>query len=208
MQDFCFRIVVFGAIGLTVSNVAKARARPEGKLLGAIEMINREILNNTDFERIMLSILNTAMEVTNSDLSAAILLDGEGMTRRTFATASSVLMNDAGRLELDDAQRLVNDHCSFVMKSRQTLRLPLRRTQATVGALLSTPCTAADWPGWLLPLEIDKTPCGVIGVFSRSRLHSFSPDELRMLSSVPTLVAMAQTNAKLYRELAHRERDT
>ena len=107
MQDFCFRIVVFGAIGLTVSNVAKARARPEGKLLGAIEMINREILNNTDFERIMLSILNTAMEVTNSDLSAAILLDGEGMTRRTFATASSVLMNDAGRLELDDALRTV-----------------------------------------------------------------------------------------------------
>jgi hypothetical protein len=72
---FGFRAVAFGAVALTAGSLTRARDRAEMGLLQAIEEIDREILANAGMERVLRLILNTAMEITGSELSAIRLAD-------------------------------------------------------------------------------------------------------------------------------------
>jgi PAS domain S-box-containing protein len=199
---FWLRALVLGGVALTAANLAKTRDRAEAKLVSAIERIDREILSDTDLERVMHSILNAAIDITDSDLSAIVLVQGETFT--AAKTSERRIPNERERAKAE-VGRLVQQHYHQVLNSRKALSLPEKRSPAATLAMLASPNKADHWPARLVPLEIDGTPFGVLGVFSRRRLHYYTPNDLRKLSSMASLIAMAQKNAELFRELASRE---
>jgi PAS domain S-box-containing protein len=204
--SFWLPAVTLAGAALTAANLARTRHRLEARLVSAIERIDREILSDTELERVMQSILNTAMDLTDSDLSAIVLVDRRRMTATyTAAKASERKGQNGGERDKAEAGGLVQQHYLRVLDSRQPLSLPEGHAFRAVLAVLSSRKRASKWPAMLVPLEISETPFGVLGVFSRRRLHYYTPTDLRKLSSMACLIAIAQKNAKLFRELASRE---
>src|SRR5205823_5889235 len=66
--SFYLRGLMFVGVAFTAGNLARTRDIAESKLVSAIEKIDREILSTTDPVRVMTLILNTAMEITHTDL--------------------------------------------------------------------------------------------------------------------------------------------
>jgi len=206
IYPFLLRSLALGGAALMAANLAMTRDRAEGELVKAIEEIDRKILGNTDLREVMLSILNAAMDITESDLSAIVLVDGEKVTG-TYAATKATPGNTSGESERNKSEvsRLVQQHYRKVLDSRDSLSLPKGSAlAAAIGAPVSKD-SAKYWPARLVPLGIEGTPFGVLGVFSRRRLRYYTLNDLRKLSSMVHLVAMAQKNAKLYRDLAARE---
>ena len=206
---FLLRAVVFAGAALTAANLARTRDREEARLVRAIQEIDREILSTSDLGRVMRLILNTAMDLTDSDLSALVLVDA-GKIAATFSAARTSLSNPprtraANELE---AHRVVSLHYRRVLDSRQPLYLPKGNMLAAALSMLRSRDKASHRSARLVPLEIGHTPFGVLGVLSLRRLHYYTPNDLRNLSSMAPLVAIAQKNARLYRELASREAES
>ncbi|HVT19227.1 MAG TPA: ATP-binding protein [Thermoanaerobaculia bacterium] len=201
LYSFGFRAVILEGVALLAANLARTRDRAEAKLMRAIERIDREILADTDLDQLMASVLNSAMELTESDLSAIVLIDGE-RANGTF-TAAKRPERDASTAE---AESLLEQHHRRVLDSRQPLALPEWRVRKA--SLEDPPAKSARWSGRLVPLEIDGTPFGVLGVFSTRSLHYYTPNDLQKLSSMASLIAMARKNAKQYGELKSRNMES
>lgn len=210
-SSFQFWLRAFTLIGVafTAASLARTRIRAEEKLVSAIETIDREILSDKGLEQVMHSILKAAMDITDCDLSAIVLVEGE---RIPAASAAAKRLEgekpDRSRQDESEADRLVRQHCRRVLDTRQSLSLPEGRSVTTILAALRSKDRASNWPARLVPLEIGSTPFGVLGVFSRRRLHYFTPNDLRKLASMASLVAIAQKNARLFRELTSREAES
>lgn len=209
IYSFCLRAATLNGVALTAANLARTRDRAEAILVKALEKIDREILTNATIERVMDSILAAAMDITDSDLSAIVLVDGD-KSITTFTAARTFLRTAPSRSEWDESEagRLIQKHYLHVVTSRRPLSLPERRPLATTMTVLGSPDRADRWPARLVPLEIEGAPFGVLGVFSCRRLHYYTPNDLRKLSGMAHLVAMAQKNARLYRELVSREQES
>lgn len=202
LYSFCFRAATLIGVALTAADLARTRDRAEAILVKWVERINREILSNATIERVMESILTAAMDITDSDLSAIVLVDGDNTT--TFTAARTILSTAPSRREGEsEAGHLIQKHYLRVLTSRRPISLPARTM-----AVLDSPDRTDRWPARLVPLEIEGTPFGVLGVFSRRRLHYYTPNDLRKLSGMAPLIAMAQKNAKVYRELVSREQES
>lgn len=201
---FWLSALTLGGVAFTAANLVKTKDRAEARLVKAVEQIDREILRNTDLTRVMGLILKAAMDVTDSDLSAIVLVDGEKITG-TFSASKRLGKDTPGGWEQDksEADRLVQQHYRQVLRSQEPLSLP--EQNFTTFFRRNSPGRGAHWPGRLVPMKTEETPFGVLGVFSRRRLHLFTPNDLRKLSSMSSLVAIAHKNAKLVRDLAARE---
>jgi PAS domain S-box-containing protein len=188
------RAMMFAAVALTAGAPVRARERTEAKLLQAIDDINRAILAESSVEQVTRSILDAAMENTNSELSAIRLADG---TRGALASENWASSAD----DVSAVARILDHHYQAVFESRQPLALPradLARTSTLLGRN-----GAEVWAGRIVPMAIGDTCLGVLGVFSRRRLQ-YTHDDARRLSSLAHLIAIAQKNAKVYTE--NRER--
>ena len=205
---FGFRTLMFGAVALTASNLARARDRQESQLLLAYEVIDREILADANFVKVMNLVLNTAMEITNSDLSALVLLDSD-FAQRTFRAWNTDKKKEAAQLEESslEAARIVEQRCQDVLNSKKVLALPTGHI-FVASLALGSKTRSSNWRVRLVPLEIDNKKIGVLGVFSRDRLHYYSKNDVRNLSSLASLIAIAQKNAKLYAELRSRDKES
>jgi signal transduction histidine kinase len=189
-------------VALTATNLARMRDRAEAKLVNAIERIDREILANADIKNVMLSILCTAMDITDADVSAIAIFDKEGIAS-DYALAKPVTgkSETGGEFGESDALRLVE---RYRQKSRNEIKLE-RQSSASFRAL-GLPWTKS-YPSTFIPLETDGEYFGVLGVFSLDRLHYFSHSDVQKLLSMVPLIAMARKNAQLYPDLAFRESD-
>ncbi len=188
-------------VALTATNLARMRDRAEANLVTAIEKIDREILANADITQVMRSILSTAMEITNSDVGAVALVEGEKITA-TYALASPVDTSlTRNKSDESEAIRFVEQYYHRVRKEAKLEW----RTRATF-PLPDSPGNAV-LPANLVPLNIDGTLLGVLGVFSRDRLHYYTFNDVRKLLSMAPLIVMARKNAQLYRDLASRDNE-
>ena len=183
---FLTRSGMFLGIAATAANLAKQRDRAEAQLTSHVEKVQREILTDAPMPKILRSILDTAMQVTRSDASAVLVVDGTAIvaSEKTGAGAS-------------EAERLVRMHYLRVVTSAAPLELPEGKGIAT---LLPLPSIEPHlWPGLLVPLQVDNSVVGVLGVFSRWRLH-FGSDDRKRLSRVAPLIATAKKLARLRTE--------
>ncbi len=204
--QFWLRALTLIGVAFTATSLAKTRIRAEAKLISAIERIDQEILSNTDLEQVMLSILNAAMDITDCDLSAIVLIEGEKITATSAAAKRPKGEHpERSRKNESEADGLVRQHYRRVLDKRQPLILPEGHSATALLASMRVKDRVSNWPARLIPLEVGSMPFGVLGVFSRRRFHYFTPHDLRRLASMASLVAMAQKNAKLFRELTSRE---
>jgi len=204
---FWLRVLTLGGVAFTAANLARTRDRDETKLVSAIEQIDREILGDTELQGVMRSILNATMAITDSDLSAVALFEGERMTTVLSATRFSEKDAPASQEEEAEARRLLQQHCRRVLDSGQPLSLPANRARALGAILRRAGDRAGCWPARLVPLGIDQTHFGVLAIFSRRVLHYYTPNDREKLSSMVSLAAIAHKNATRFRELAAREKE-
>jgi nitrogen-specific signal transduction histidine kinase len=208
ISSFSLRAITLVAVALTATNLARLRDRGEATLLSAIERIDREIGSNADVEQVMRSVLHTVMEITDSDLSAIVLVDGATASTSLGASRSHADgSQDTLGADVDAAQAIVIRHHAKVITSRAPLALPERGLLGAAAALLQSHRPLASWPARLVPLAVNQTQVGVLGVFSR-RIPHFTRDDVRSLLSVAPLLAIAQKNTTLYRELKARDQES
>ncbi len=203
IYGFLFRAAILEGVALTAAKLARTRDRVESVLVRAIDEIDRLIVTATDFESVMQSIMQTAMRLTSSDLSAIALVDG-GTVTQTFAATRRIEGRTERRAveEIAEAERLVREYQRRVLDSRKPLSLPARTTLPTLLAAIRPTIDSKYWSARLIPL-IGESPLGVLAVFSRRTIH-YTPDDLRKLESLAPLAAIAHKNARLYGELARR----
>jgi len=202
---FGCRALMLAGVALTAANLTKTRDRAEAKLLSAIEEINRQILSKADVELVMNSILNTAMSIADSDVSAIVLVEGNEAFSAAIPTGKN--RTPTSKRDISEAERFVRQNCQRVLASGQPLTLPEQRISAVAYAVRRSQLAVEHWSAKLIPLESDGTLFGVLGVFSRSGVHYYTKDEERRLFSMAGLIAMAKNNAKLYQDLDSRERE-
>jgi PAS domain S-box-containing protein len=186
LYPFALRVVIFVAVALTAGLPEKARERAEAKLLRAIDEIDHA-LTNTGEAQVTRSILDAAMEVTNSDCSAIQLADG--------SVDAAVRGEGGSEADASAAHLIVRQHYPSIMRSGEPLALP--PTAGAAPLALRRGSGAEGWTARLIPLEIDKVRFGVLGVFSRRRLQ-YTHDDARRLTILAHQVAIAQKNATLY----------
>jgi len=179
------RILVFGAVSMIATNLARTKHRADAAMIGAIERIDSELLGSGDLDQVMREVLKAAMEMTASDLSVIVL---EDQGRFIFFRSSQ-----------DDAT------ASVVAFIRERYHELMSGSESNSEAGIALP--GSPWPGRLIPLRIRGQALGVLGVFSRRPAPYYATEELRRLNFIAPLVAMAQQNAKFYRAYNVREEE-
>lgn len=203
----CLRIFTLIGVALTAANLARMRNRSEAKLIQAIEQIDQEILNSSDLQGVMRLILDTVLDLTNSDVSAILQLDREEIVG-SFSQAKPVKRGSI-ESERSSAEQLLTRYYRRALESGEPLLLPEQRSWfAALRASILRSGTSSLWPGRLVPLTLHGVPFGALGVFSRSPLHYYTPNDLRKLSTLASLIAIAQKNANSYRALTSREAES
>jgi len=188
------RIVLLGGVSLTATNLARSKRRADAALVRTIEKINREILGTGDLQQVIRFVLVAAMEVTNSDLSV-LLLDDENQLSCFGSSAEGDVAVAEREGDVAVAEQLVRGNYQAI----------LARAEANYEGGMEIP--GSPWSARLVPLRLEGIPFGALGVFCRGNWHYYTADELRTLSIMGPLVAMAQKNAKSYREHNAREND-
>lgn len=199
-SEFWVWAVAQMGVALTATNLARMRDRAEAKLVNAIERIDREILANADIGKVMLSILETAMEITDSDISAIALLHSEAVSDRyALANRSAEISPTRDKSYEQEALRFIEGYCEMVCKE-----VKMEWRTSVPFQLADAPKTVIT-PSNFVPLKSDGRLFGVLGVFSRDRLHYYSYSDVRKLLSMAPLIAMAHKNAQLYPDLVSRD---
>jgi len=192
-EQFAIQAAVFIAIANTAAGLARQRDRAESKLLTGLADIQREILGGASTDSVLDIILDFAMEITGSDASAIVLIDGsKAIAARRAARKKAI---DAAA-----AERLVRRNYERVLASGEFFSIP------KAGLRQWLPFPSADpeqWPGLLVPLTDNRQVFGVLGVFSRLRLH-YTQDERQKLMRMTPMIAIAQKFARLRGEAKER----
>ncbi|MET0400211.1 MAG: ATP-binding protein [Longimicrobiaceae bacterium] len=190
-ETLLFRIAVLVAVSLAGARSARSLDRAEERLLRAIEDIDRAILEDTDVKRVTRSILHAAINITDSEVSAIKLADG-------IEDAVASAEHRGGQEDVAAAAAAVNQHYQPIHNGWTTTSLPRGSTLATALTRLHR-SGPEGWATQFVPLAIGNTWLGVLGVFSRRRWE-YKADDVRRLSRLANQVAMAQKNARLYKE--------
>ncbi len=150
----------------------------------------------------MVLILETAMDLTQSDLGAIVLIEDREGSAGSYAAARPFPSGGPGSLEQEKtwAIRRVGDHYRKPAEGGQ--REGLAESDSIDDLLGRAPSAdpSRHRPERVVPLEIEGTTVGALGVFSRRRWHYFTSNDVRKLQSLAPLVAMAQKNSRLFRE--------
>jgi PAS domain S-box-containing protein len=197
---FGLRACMFVGVALTASSLALARDREDAQLIDGFEKIDREILHDADVREVVNLILSTAIEVANSDLSALVLFD-DSSKQETYLAWDTRKSGDGLKAASLEAASIVHRNCQHIKDSKKPLSLPAWHIYVE-SIFTGTKTKPPKWRARLVPLMLAERPIGVLGVFSRDRLHYYSENDVRRLSSMGSLIAIAQKNAKLYKKLA------
>lgn len=189
------------AVALTATKLARSRERVEARIGRTIDDIYRQLLDNHELPAVMHLILESAIKLTRSDMSAIAFVEGESMSD-LFVVAGSSEAESSSR----DAERILKTHYKDVLRSApralSLVNRPLMATFMGKRAVAEPP-----WAGRLIPLEIGGTPFGILGVFSRRSVH-YKPDDLQKLSELTPLIAVARQSANLSHELKARAEES
>jgi two-component system sensor histidine kinase AtoS len=206
LSAFALRALALGGVSLTAANLARTRDSAEAKLIDAVERIDLRMLADGDLQSVMDLILETAMELTQSDLSAIVLIEDRSGGTGRYAVARPLPSGDPGSLAQEKAwaTRQVGDRLRKLVE-------PGWREDLVDSGSIGDPLGGAPSvdptrhrPERVVPLEIEGTNVGALGVFSRRRWHYFTSNDVRKLQSLAPLVAMAQKNSRLFRESRRR----
>jgi PAS domain S-box-containing protein len=190
-------------VGAALTAASLGRQRDEdASLLRAVERIDRGILVNPDVPQLLRSILQSAMEVTDSKIGAIAVID-DGKVSGVYADVDG----DALHPEEDKAgaSDLVLKHSpSFMISRTEWLRLPPRRALRAQVVRLFRNNNPNYWTGRLVLLKVDERTIGILGVFSRRVVH-YTEHDVRRLASMAPLVELARNHARVFAELKTRE---
>jgi PAS domain S-box-containing protein len=203
---FGLRALVLVGVAVTAASLARQRDDAEASLLKAIEKIDRQILNDADAPHVMHSILQSAMEITDSKMSAIALIDEDKVTAIYSAATSNSSLDDAA-----SAHMLMTKHAYRLTEGftarKESLSLPQRNIVIATVARLLWKNDPEYWAGRLVFLKVEDHSVGVLGVFSRRSVHYTENDNVR-LSSMAPLVALVRKNARVYADLTARETES
>jgi PAS domain S-box-containing protein len=200
LLSFVLRALTLGGASLMAVNLVQTRDWEEARLVAAIERIDRLLLAGAAGEQVMTLILKTAMDLTGSDLSSMVLLDGEVVSPPVSeVVVSQNGPNDQHEHDKARASKLLQDNRHRVLQSLRPLSMP-EASFLRLWALQRQPMSEARWSGRLVPLLVDDRAVGVLGVFTRRSFHYYTTNDLRKLASLAPLVAMARKNVKLFHE--------
>ena len=206
LSAFALRALALGGVSLTAANLARTRDSTEAKLIAAIERIDLRMLADGDLRSVMVLILETALDLTQSDLSAIVLIEDREGGAGSYAAARPLPSGGPGSLEQEKtwAIRRVGDH--YRKSAEGGWREGLAESDSINDLLGRAPSAdpSRHRPERVVPLEIEGTTVGALGVFSRRRWHYFTSNDVRKLQSLAPLVAMAQKNSRLFRESRRR----
>lgn len=147
-----------------------------------------------DLDELLKRIATTVRKIINYDAFSLLLLDAEqGLLRSRFS-----LRYDE-RVELDNI-RLGHGITGTAAAAKQLIRV--EDTRADARYIESTPGIRSEVA---VPLMVRDRVLGVMDLESR-RVAYFTEDHERMLALLAPLVANAIENARLYEEIAERER--
>lgn len=190
LDAFGLRAVILAAVALTAGRPEEKRQAAEARLRTAIDAIDHAIMARQGLDRVISLLLDAAMAITHSEFSAIRLTDGT-------ARAAGRQNTDYEPSEVEAAASILSQHYPDIMADGKALTLPLKDRSAPAAPRQAS--GAERWTARLEPLKIGADHLGVLGVFSRRRLQ-FTHDDVRRLSNLAHMVAIAQKNAKLYVE--------
>jgi PAS domain S-box-containing protein len=192
--------LILPGVALNASKLASSRIRFENKINHTIDEIHERILSNKSLGEVMDSVLQTAMKLTRSDLTALILAGGDGRPR--FFAATGPL---ASKDDIPVARRILEKHYETVERlAPNPLSLMKRPFLAALAKLQGKEALAEPaWAGHVIPIMIGERFFGILGVLSRHSVH-YTNEDLEKLKSLQPLIVLAQQNAHLSQQLAAR----
>lgn len=202
-MEFGVRALVLLGAALTAANLSRQRDE-DASLLKAVETIDREILNNADVPQLMRSILQSAMDVTDSSISAIALIDDGRISEIHAEAVGSPSQEDKAQ-----ARHLMEKYATQLMIAGTTewLRLPQQRLSAAPFLRVLKKNVPDQWTGRLALLKVDERAVGILGVFSRRFVH-YTENDVRRLSSMAPLVELARKHAKVFADLKDRQQES
>jgi PAS domain S-box-containing protein len=196
---FGIRAVVLIGAALTAGNLSRQR-HEDASLLKVVDKIDRQILNNADVSQLIRTILRSAMEVTDSKISALALIDaGRVSERGIYAEATSI----SPVVDRVRARELIRENAHLLFQTgKKSLGLPMHQSLR-----LSRMDDPHRWSGRLILLEVDDRAVGILGVFSREIVH-YTENDVQRLASMAPLVELARKHASVFAELKEREQNS
>src|SRR2546423_1780610 len=202
LSSLLLRCLLFWGMAAVAGNLAKSRQVEEIKLVGVFEEINGAILSNVSINQVFELILKKALEFTRSEMGHIRLIN------KSTGKADVIAAIGHPKDYKWDMRPLIDSYSQQVINSRAALFIPsikkinLRQSLGAYFRLYRPRPKSALF----VPLVIRDTVVGIIAVYSRRRFH-YTQNELISLKGFIQLIAIAQNNAELYRELTSAARE-
>lgn len=195
--SFSLRVLVLGGVAVTAGSLARMKNQEEERLTKVFEEIDEAILSNVGIDKVLSLILNKAIEFSGSDMGQMMFFANERGTPNLITAPGNSERYKWGINPLTKSffQELVDSRKHFIIATLRRSRL-----RSVLGTSFDT-----HWPApksaLFVPLHFKDTIIGMTAVYSRKRLHYTKREAKRLMGFAP-LVAIAQKNADLYKEIA------
>ena len=159
--------------------------------LETLTRVSRSVTAQLDLDKVLSSVVEAALELTQAEEGSILLLDGDG--GELYARAALNLENDfvkTFRLPVSDSlagQVIQSGDPVFIGSSKSPKKI---QTQYLVHSLI------------YVPLMYKSKTIGVLGVDNRDKNKSFDERHVPLLSTLADFASIAIENAQLYSETA------
>lgn len=190
-------LITFVGVAINAGKLARSRDRFEKRFNDTIDDIYTQLLATRPLRDVMHSILGAALKLTRSDVTAVLL--GEEAASAEFFSAKG---DSPRNVDFADVERILRVHYNDVRQaSNQYVSLVKYPWLASLFG--KNAVAAPPWAGRLIAITIGGRSLGVLGVLVHRSVH-YTADDVEKLKSLRALIALAQQNAMLSRELEAR----